>query len=653
METQFANFFRLEEGDRLSIAVHEQVPQHNHIAAMIRASNGIVVEDALAAHFCILSLAIPDVDGLANELVSKSKLAVHDYWIRDSVDARRLLPWYPYEMAPSTSPSNDNISGRLRMSEEEIEARDIHEFVVIMARYGPLFSSEDIYRHLIRKCPHRSVGSFEDLYAIHRIEIDSRISHIRSKLDASLAPNSDYHKRHLFNFGAPKKQTPPVVPVAPAPYGDSTMPIGNELEEQVAGERASMTRTGAAHEEVPYDPPNIEAGSNPRSPVINSLPKEVVLEVPDDSEAMEGVEHERLEQSQEAAMPSIPMEEIAEGSSHASSKPNGGITDEDKDALAKFLVKYPQGKATWPEHMKLFEKKYKRGGMRSAWAWRHVYKSESVQKHIQRLQKEKARQPRVDRGRARQPPQEPPASKDKGASKAQAGQRNSAPAAPKKSPVEEIADRDKDALARWIVENPKDTDSTSIAYFKKFHSQNKIGSTRPPSSWQKFENRHKHAIQDIQADIIREIKKQNITPPVKLSDEDKRKLATWMLDNPVFTDTTSYFGAFRERYRNGASKSVDAWASATMTHKFELVQLQKRLMRDRQRTHPELARGLPQVTVHLIQAGQGKGKGVDRREILGDARPRKRDLYEMVTTIYDSDEAESEEEEEEEEEESD
>ncbi|KIM28089.1 hypothetical protein M408DRAFT_24104 [Serendipita vermifera MAFF 305830] len=90
-----------------------------------------------------------------------------------------------------------------------------------------------------------------------------------------------------------------------------------------------------------------------------------------------------------------------------------------------------------------------------------------------------------------------------------------------------------------------------------------------------------------------------------------------------------------------------------MTHKFELVQLQKRLMRDRQRTHPELARGLPQVTVHLIQAGQGKGKGVDRREILGDARPRKRDLYEMVTMIYDSDEAESEEEEEEEEEESD
>ncbi|KIM28097.1 hypothetical protein M408DRAFT_147960 [Serendipita vermifera MAFF 305830] len=392
MERQAANLFRLEDGESLSIAVHSQVPQHIRIAALIRANNGVVVEDAISAHFCILSLNIPNVDGIVNELASKSKLVVQDYWIRDSIEMRRLLPWYSYEMVSPTSPSNDAIPDALFTSDEVIEARDVHELVIIMARYGLLLPSDDLHRHLSRKCPHRSVASFKNLYSTHRIDIDSRITYIRGKLDASLAFKSDYHKLPVISFESPNK------PAVFAPSAAFLTPIGNGLGEQVSGNRETMT---VSDEEAPYDPPNMENASRPNSPTIDRVAQEIRQEAPRTSQEMLCVELERPERPQVTLTSAVTIPQTTQVSKYSYSKPHGGITDEDKHALAKFLVKYPQGKTSWPEHMMLFEKKYTRGSVRSAWAWRNVYKMETVQQHIKRLNREKEKQPQVDQSPAK------------------------------------------------------------------------------------------------------------------------------------------------------------------------------------------------------------------------------------------------------------
>ncbi|KIM28093.1 hypothetical protein M408DRAFT_24108 [Serendipita vermifera MAFF 305830] len=544
METQCVNLFRLEDGESLSIAVHLQVPQHDRMTDMIRASNGTVVEDPLSAQFCVLSLNIPNLDGIVSELVSKGKLTVQDYWIRDSVELRRLLPWYSYRMVPPTSLTNNTIPIPLPISEEDVEARDIHELVVFLARYGLLSSSEDLYRRVSRKCPHRSVTSFKDLYATYRIDIDSKVLYIRSRLDVFLAFESDYHKRPLLNFGAPNKHAPRVAPASSTPSDLSTTPIGAGLGEQIAEEREVVTHAGTSHEEAPYDPPNMETISRPNSPVIDSIQQEMNLESLRDSEEMPGVEFEPSGRSPVATTPTIPRGTAVEVSKGSASKPHGGITDEDKHALAKFLIKYPQGKKSWSEHMKLFAEKYTRGGVRSAGAWRNVYHMWSVQEHIKNLEQKKATQSRIDKNHPKPTsPKRQPSRKEKQAPRAPAEKRNAAPVAPKRSPVEETADRDKAILARWMLENPKDPDSSLTSYFGEFHKQNQIGSTRPPSSWRKFASRHKETIQDLQEGIKEEMKGSNKSSPtrgetsssprVRKGGQDKLVTTSYDSENPV------------------------------------------------------------------------------------------------------------------------
>ena len=110
-----------------------------------------MVEDASSADFCILSLALPDSEGIANLLRSEGKQVIQDYWIRDSVDAGQLLPWYSYQIG--TSSSMPKAIGREdpQIFSAETEERDIHELVATSARYWPLLSEEELCRYVSRK----------------------------------------------------------------------------------------------------------------------------------------------------------------------------------------------------------------------------------------------------------------------------------------------------------------------------------------------------------------------------------------------------------------------------------------------------------------------------------------------------------------------
>lgn len=110
-----------------------------------------MVEDALSADFCILSMNIPNVMGIVNELASEGKNAVQDYWIRDSVDVGRILPWYMFQIGQPSSSLLDGAPNASIMSALDVQERDIHELVVATARYGALFSVEGLYRYLARK----------------------------------------------------------------------------------------------------------------------------------------------------------------------------------------------------------------------------------------------------------------------------------------------------------------------------------------------------------------------------------------------------------------------------------------------------------------------------------------------------------------------
>ena len=116
-----------------------------------QANRGFVVEEASAADFCILSPVLPDADGIAEELRSEGKIAIQDYWIRDSMDAGQLLPWYSYQIGGPSSIAKANEKVTSLTLTEEAEERDIHELVATSARYWPLLSEEELCRYVSRK----------------------------------------------------------------------------------------------------------------------------------------------------------------------------------------------------------------------------------------------------------------------------------------------------------------------------------------------------------------------------------------------------------------------------------------------------------------------------------------------------------------------
>jgi hypothetical protein len=213
----------------------------------LEANRGFVVEEASLAEFCILSPVLPDVEGIAEELRAEGKLAIQDYWIRDSVDAGQLLPWYPYQIGSSSSVRRTNWRDVPLTMAVETEERDVHELIATSARYWPLLSEEELCRYVSRKvgmtsthlgvasirqltgtllyqCPHRSATSFRDLYALRQADIDSRVSYLRGRLENAFTFDNSFSRRPRMSFASPSKVLQPPkalcsssVPMTPTP----------------------------------------------------------------------------------------------------------------------------------------------------------------------------------------------------------------------------------------------------------------------------------------------------------------------------------------------------------------------------------------------------------------------------------------------------
>lgn len=79
-------------------------------------------------------------------LHGEGKLVIQDWWIRNSVQVGRVLPWYDYEVVERVNST---------ITEEE---RDWHELISAAARYWPLLTAEVLYQFVARQVSFASFG---------------------------------------------------------------------------------------------------------------------------------------------------------------------------------------------------------------------------------------------------------------------------------------------------------------------------------------------------------------------------------------------------------------------------------------------------------------------------------------------------------------
>lgn len=96
----------------------------------------------------------------------------------------------------------------------------------------------------------------------------------------------------------------------------------------------------------------MERGSRPASPMLDSSEMDLDVEATQQASTRDTTSEQSESASESSSESSPPVKPRI-----PNSKPHGGITDEDKHALANFIVTYPQKDKSWPEYMKVFEKK--------------------------------------------------------------------------------------------------------------------------------------------------------------------------------------------------------------------------------------------------------------------------------------------------------
>lgn len=100
--------------------------------------------------FVIVSTSTPGFNLLVDALIKEEKWAIQDLWIKDSVDLRRVLPWYEYMVGTETYDR--------QMTGSE---RDLHELTIAAARYWPILAGEQLYQFVTRRVGTYPFGLYE------------------------------------------------------------------------------------------------------------------------------------------------------------------------------------------------------------------------------------------------------------------------------------------------------------------------------------------------------------------------------------------------------------------------------------------------------------------------------------------------------------
>ena len=129
------------------------------------------------------------IEELLQDGMAQGKPAVDVNWIHRCRGAERIVPWYSFQIGTRD----------LALTKLSAEARDEHEIVVFMARYGPILTLKQSFEKLERmvrrpqrfivllliahKFPHRSARKFRDLYTQKSSRLTPQITSLQQRLE--------------------------------------------------------------------------------------------------------------------------------------------------------------------------------------------------------------------------------------------------------------------------------------------------------------------------------------------------------------------------------------------------------------------------------------------------------------------------------------
>lgn len=142
----------------------------------------------------LFSHQTPGIEELLQDGRAQGKPALDVNWIHRCRGVERIVPWYSFQIGTRD----------LALTKLPAEARDEHEMVLFMARYGPILNLKQSFEKLERmvrqppdiycpppdrnKFPHRSARKFRDLYTQRSSRLAPQITSLQHRLENVLKP---------------------------------------------------------------------------------------------------------------------------------------------------------------------------------------------------------------------------------------------------------------------------------------------------------------------------------------------------------------------------------------------------------------------------------------------------------------------------------
>ncbi|KAG8760591.1 hypothetical protein FRC14_002593 [Serendipita sp. 396] len=155
--------FQFEDGNSIWFAIDKCVTSQDMLKGLISKNGGSITDAVINADFYLVSSWKHETQKTAEGVTAEGNVALDSPWVFESIMARRLLPWYPYQVQ-SLSP----------YQELSDEGRDLREMAICLGRYRPIVSEDsDIYRFLHMKFPHRTSLEFARLHRANEDQVNA------------------------------------------------------------------------------------------------------------------------------------------------------------------------------------------------------------------------------------------------------------------------------------------------------------------------------------------------------------------------------------------------------------------------------------------------------------------------------------------------
>jgi hypothetical protein len=113
---------------------------HKFLKRVVQINHGKVAEQLEDADFVLFSHQTDGIEGLLQDGRIQGKPALDVNWIHRCRGVERIVPWYSFQIG----------TRNLALTKLSVEARDEHEMVLFMARYGPVLTLKQSFEKLER-----------------------------------------------------------------------------------------------------------------------------------------------------------------------------------------------------------------------------------------------------------------------------------------------------------------------------------------------------------------------------------------------------------------------------------------------------------------------------------------------------------------------